>query len=169
MALVASPAGWAEVTASGPSGFSLKTEVSLPGKPETAFASFLRVGQWWSDEHTYSGKATNMTLAAEPNGCFCERLPQGGFVKHMEVLYSAPGQALRLGGGLGPLQQMGATGVMTLIFKPEGDQVRLIMTYGVSGFAGDIGFAGIAPLVDRVLTEQLTRFKHFTETGKPTG
>ena len=168
-AVAASPLGRAEVTASGPSGFSLKTELTLAAKPDDAFTRFLRIGSWWSDAHTYSGKAVNMTLDAKPGGCFCERLPRGGFVKHMDVLFSAPGKGLRLGGGLGPLQDIGANGVLALTFKPEGEQTHLTMTYSVSGFAAGNRYPELAPLVDQVLTEQMARFKQFVDTGKPTG
>jgi hypothetical protein len=169
LAVLLPPAGRAEVTASGPSGFSLKIEVPVAAAPNEAFFGFLRIGRWWSDEHTYSGKAVNMTLEARPGGCFCERLPRGGFIKHMDVVYSAPGEGLRLSGGLGPLQPMGAGGLLAITFKPDGDHTRLIVTYTVSGFPGGMGFLELAPLVDRVLNEQLARFKRFAETGKPTG
>jgi hypothetical protein len=156
----------AEVTASGVPGFSLKIEVPLAVAPEAAFASFVRIGQWWNKDHTYSGDPANMTLEAKPGGCFCERLPDNGFVKHMDVVFAAPGKTLRLSGGLGPLQDMGASGVMAFQFKDEGAGTRLIMTYTVGGFAAGKGYAEIAPAVDRVLTEQLARFKRFAETGK---
>jgi hypothetical protein len=167
LAVLATPSGRAEVTASAPSGFSLKIETPLATAPNDAFFGFLQIGRWWSDEHTYSGKAVNMTLDARPGGCFCERLPHGGFVKHMDVVYSAPGSGLRLSGGLGPLQQMGAVGLMAVTFQPDGNGTRLIVTYTVTGFAGGKGYTEIAPAVDGVLAEQVRRFKRFAETGKP--
>jgi hypothetical protein len=167
LAVLATAPGRAEVTASGLSGFSLKIEVPLADRPDDAFFAFLRIGRWWSDEHTYSGQAINMTLDAKPGGCFCERLPRGGFVRHMDVVYSAPGKGLRLSGGLGPLQDMGASGLLAIMFKPDGHDTRLIVTYTVSGFASGKGYAELAPVVDGVLTEQFARFKRFAETGKP--
>ena len=167
-AVAASPLGRAEVTASGPTGFSLKTEVTVAGSPADAFTRLIQIGRWWNPEHTYSGNPANLALTAQPGGCFCETLPGGGFVKHMDIIYAAPGQVLRLSGGLGPLQGMGASGALTFAFKADGTNTRLTMTYTVSGFAGDKGFTALAPIVDGVLTEQLTRFKRFTETGKPT-
>jgi hypothetical protein len=165
--------GHAEVTASGPSGFSLKVEVPVSVRPDEAYTRFLRIGDWWNEAHTYSGKATNLTLDANPGGCFCERLPRGGFVRHMAVVFFAPGKTLRLEGGLGPLQGMGASGVLSFEFKPESTGpeaagTRLIVTYTVTGFAPGKGLAEIAPPVDSVITEQVTRFKRFAETGKPT-
>src|SRR5690349_14228561 len=127
----------------------------------------MQIGRWWNPAHTYSGDAANLALSAKPGGCLCETLPGGGFVKHMDVVYAAPGKALRLVGGLGPLQGMGAAGAMTFDFKAEGAITRVTVTYIVSGFAPGAGLAAIAPPVEGVLAEQLTRFKRFTETGKP--
>jgi hypothetical protein len=170
LTVAATAAGRAEVTASGPSGFSLKIEMPVAVGPRDAFINFVRIGSWWNKEHTYSGDPpTHLTLDPRPGGCFCERLPNGGFVEHMNVVFSAPGKILRLAGGLGPLQAMGANGVMALQFNADGPNTRLIMTYIVSGFATGKGLAEIAPAVDGVLTDQLTRFKRFAETGKPTG
>jgi hypothetical protein len=167
------PLARAEVTASGPPGFSLKIEVPVSARPDEVFTRFLRIGEWWSDAHTYSGKAANMTLDANPGGCFCERLPRGGFVRHMAVVFFAPGKTLRLEGGLGPLQGMGASGVLSFEFKPESAgpeaaATRLTVTYTVTGFAAGKGLAELAPAVDEVIAEQVARFKRFAETGKPT-
>jgi hypothetical protein len=167
--LSASPAGWAEVTATGPSGFSLKIETTVAGAPTDAFNHFIQIGRWWNAAHTYSGDAANLALSAKPGGCFCETLPGGGFVKHMDVVYAAPGKTLRLFGGLGPLQGMGAAGALTFDFKAEGANTRVTVTYVVSGFAPGPGLAPLATPVDGVLMGQLARFKHFAETGKPTG
>jgi len=166
-AVLAIPAAQAEVTAIGPSGFSLKIDTSVAGTPTDAFNRLMQIGRWWNGEHTYSGNAANLTLTAQPGGCFCETLPGGGFVKHLDVVYVAPGKTLRLAGGLGPLQAMGATGAMTFDLKAEGANTRLTVTYVVSGFVSGQGFATLAPAVDGVLAEQVARFKRFAETGKP--
>jgi hypothetical protein len=168
LAVAATPVGWAEVTASGPSGFSLKVETTIAGTPADAYSHFMQIGRWWDPAHTYSGDAANLALSAKVGGCFCETLPGGGFVKHMDVVYAAPGQAVRLLGGLGPLQGMGASGALTFAFKADGAITRVTVTYVVSGFAPGAGLAPIAQPVEGVLTEQMARFKRFTETGKPT-
>jgi hypothetical protein len=165
-AAVTSTAG-ATVTAGGPPGFIVRIELPVAAAPERVFDRFLQIGRWWSDEHTYSGRATNMRLDNRIGGCFCETLPGGGFVRHMEVVYSAPGKALRLAGALGPLQEMGASGLMSVQFRAEGAATRLVMTYIVSGFAPGAGYSEVASAVDGVMTEQLSRLKRFTETGKP--
>jgi hypothetical protein len=166
---LSTPPAQGAVTASGPPGFSLKLETTVAVSPADAFGQFVQIGRWWSPTHTYSGDAHLMTLDTKPGGCFCESLPGGGFVRHMDVVFSAPGKALRLSGGLGPLQELGATGVMSFTFKPDGaagKATRVTLTYTVSGFATGKGLGEIAPAVDGVLSEQLSRFKHFAETGE---
>ncbi len=159
--------GRAEVTGSGPSGFSLKIETSVGNTPEEVFKRFTQIGRWWDPADTYSGDAANLALTAKPGGCFCETLPGGGFVEHMNVVYAAPGKAIRLSGGLGPLQAMGATGALTFEFKPDGANTRLVATYNVTGFASGQGFAKVAAAVDAMLAGQVARLTHFAETGKP--
>ena len=46
-------------------------------------------------------------------GCWCEKLPNGGGVRHMQVVNVMPGKMLVMTGGLGPLQSMAATGSMS--------------------------------------------------------
>lgn len=157
----------AEVTASGTGGFAMKIDLPVAAPPDRVFERFLEIGRWWSDEHTYSGHASNMTLRNEPGGCFCETLPNGGFIRHATIEYSDPGKALYLSGALGPLLVLGAHGLLAVQFKAEGGGSRLVATYVVSGFPQGKGFAELAPLVDQVLLEQFTRLKRFVETGKP--
>jgi hypothetical protein len=158
----------AEVTASGPTGFIVKIELPVAAAPGVVYDRFVQIGRWWNEAHSYSGKAANLTLENRVGGCFCETLADGGFVRHMDVVFAMPGKALRLSGGLGPLQPMGASGVMAFQFKAEGTGSRLSMIYTVSGFADGKALTDIAPAVDGVLSEQLTRLKRFVETGKPT-
>ena len=144
----------AAVVASGAGGFALHHDVVFPGTPSQAWERLIAPARWWSAEHTYSGDAKNLALGAVPGGCWCETLPGGGFVRHMDVLYVAPGHALRLSGGLGPLQGMGAGGALTFTLKPDGGTTHIVVDYVVSGYAAG-GFEAIAPAVDAVLGQQL--------------
>ena len=95
--LAAGPAA-AAVASAGAGGFVLHHEITFPGTPAQAWTRLVAPAAWWSSEHTYSGDAKNLSLAAVQGGCWCESLPGGGFVRHMDVLYVAPGRALRLFG-----------------------------------------------------------------------
>jgi hypothetical protein len=148
----------ANVVSSGPGGFTVREEAEYPGTPAAAWQRLVHPADWWSSKHTYSGDAAHMTLSLEPGGCWCETLPNGGFVRHMEVAYAAPGVALRLVGGLGPLQAMGASGALTFkLSAAEGGKTKVVAEYTGAGYAAD-GFAQLAVAVDRVLAEQLKRF-----------
>jgi hypothetical protein len=98
-------------------------------------------------------------------GCFCEKLPNGGSVLHMTVVYAQPGQGLRLSGGLGPLQMSGATGHLSWTLAEKNGKTTLTQTYDVGGYMTG-GLDKIAPVVDQVLGEQFDRLKVYAETGK---
>jgi hypothetical protein len=147
----------AEVIAAGANGFEVRHEALYPGDPAGAWRRLVRPQDWWDPAHTYSKDARRLSLALRPGGCWCERLADGGFVRHLEVLYLAPGATLRLGGGLGPLQGMGVNGALTFTLKAEGAATRVQLAYVVSGFA-PAGFADLARAVDGVLGAQLARY-----------
>lgn len=165
-AAVAAPAR-ADIVASGPAGFVLKIENTIAAAPEQVFDKVLRIGDWWNGDHTYSGKAGNLSLTHQPGGCFCEQLAGGGFVRHGTVEFSSRGKTLRLAGALGPLQGIGAYALMALSFEKAGASTTLVVTYTVSGFAPGKGYEPLAAPVNEVLTEQFARLKQYVETGKP--
>ncbi len=155
----------AEVVQTAPNGFLVRHEATITAPPMVIYDTIVeQVGRWWSPDHTFSGDAANLTLDARPGGCFCERLPAGGGVEHMRVVYAAPGQGLRLTGALGPLQDNGLAGSLTLELLPSPGGTQVVLTYSVGGFMED-GFEAIAPAVDGVLGEQLKRLELFIETG----
>src|SRR5689334_25302468 len=72
----------AEVVDKGAYGFRLKFVQQVAAPPDKVFKAVGEIGRWWTDEHTYSGKAANMTMPLTANACFCESLPNGGSVRH---------------------------------------------------------------------------------------
>ena len=72
---------------------------------------------------------------------------------------------LRFTGGLGPLGLMGVSGNMTLEFEDHDDGTLVTLNYAVGGYL-DGGLDAIAPAVDTVLVEQVTRLKALVETGE---
>ena len=157
----AAPAG-GEVVDKAANGFTVKIVLQVAAPPETVYTSLVRhVGEWWDAEHTYSGDAKNMSIVAEPGGCFCETLPAGG-VQHGSVVYVAPGKMLRMVGSLGPLQQAGVSGAMTWQMEKSGTGSTLTFIYSVGGyFTG--GLDQLAPAVDAVMARQTQRLKEFSE------
>lgn len=160
--LAAAPAAQARVTAVGSSGFSVQHEVRLSAAPAAAWARLIQPRLWWSPDHTFGHDSARLSLSPQAGGCFCETLPEGGSVEHMHVVYAAPGKALRMTGGLGPLQAVPVSAVMTVTLKPDGAGTALSLRYDVSGpLPGEP--AQIAAAVDGVLREQVERLAASTD------
>lgn len=155
---LASPAA-AEVVASSESGFVSHNESVAPAPPGEVWARIIKPADWWSSDHTYSGKSANLTLDPVAGGCFCEVVPSAdggvaGHVEHMRVVYVAPNAALRLNGALGPLQSEAVEGVLTMTLEPSGEGTKISWDYVVGGYART-PLTELAPVVDRVIGEQL--------------
>jgi hypothetical protein len=158
----------AEVADSGSNGFTIKHAMTIQASPQDVYRRLIAVADWWDPQHTYSGDSHNLSIEEKPGGCFCEKLPNQGGVRHMQVVYVHPGQTLRMIGGLGPFQSMAVTGSMTIGLSPAGTGTTLELTYAVTGYAPG-GIASLAAPVDSVLTQQFTRLKNYVEHGNPIG
>lgn len=155
----------AEVISASANGFHLRQRVQLAIPQQRAYEAFGQIGGWWDKAHTYSGDAANMSLALSPGGCFCEALPNGGGVEHMRIAHLNPGKRIVLTGSLGPLLYQATSGVMDLKFEPIAGGAQVTMDYRVAGFA-EGGADKLAPLVDGVLVQQMTRYRAFA-TSRP--
>lgn len=166
LAVFAVPA-MAEVTQKSDAGFVIRLTGEVAASPADAWKTFTTPSRWWSAQHTFSGEATNLTLDPVANGCFCERLPlpkdavagqKPGSVMHLRVVYAEPYRALRLVGGLGPLQSEAVNGTMTVTFKAVdgsgGKATRILWEYVVGGFMRYKPEV-ISGAVDKVLEGQL--------------
>ncbi len=156
----------AEVTDSQPGGFTISDTVEIAAPPARVWRALGEIGSWWDSQHSYSRDARNLSLDLKPGGCWCEALPGGGGAVHMTVVFVKPGQVARMVGGLGPLQSLGVAGSMTWSLETAGDHTKLTMTYDVGGHAAG-GLAPLAPLVDKVLAEQVGHLKAYAEAAKP--
>ena len=158
-------AGISEVADSGANGFTVKIVTSIHAAPEDVYKKLVHnVGDWWNSQHTFSGDAHNLSIEERPMGCFCEKLANGG-VRHMEVLYFAPGKMLRMSGALGPFQGMGATGTITFNFSPEQNGTKLEVIYALAAYLPQ--GPNWAAAADHMLSEQIGRLKSYVETGNP--
>lgn len=168
-AAIAAPAHSA-VTGSSSVGFAVENSVEVAADAATVYRLLGQPARWWNGEHSYSGDAANLSLDPVAGGCFCEKVPskdgKAGSVEHGRVIYAAPDKQLRLSGALGPLQAEAVTGTLTFDIAPMGKGVRVGMSYVVGGYMR-VETAKIAPLVDKVLAEQLQGLKRAAETGRP--
>jgi uncharacterized protein YndB with AHSA1/START domain len=147
----------AELTEADEQHFTTRHELLTPAKPAAVFRVMTAgIDQWWNPAHSWSGDGGNLYLDAEPGGCFCERLPDGGFAEHLRIIYLAPGAEIRFDGTLGPLQTMAVQGRMTWSIEAAEPGSRVTFTYRVFGHP-ERGLTGIAPAVDGVIGEQLQR------------
>ena len=157
----------ADVVDVGATGFTVTIVRHVAAPPANVFATAVAVGTWWGSDHTFSGVAANLKIDPRPGGCWCEQLLNGGGVRHMEVVYLAPGKTLVMHGGIGPLQSMAIAGSMVFQFAAAEGGTRLTVSYAVVGYRAE-GLNTLAPIVDKVLTGQITRLKNYAEHGAPT-
>ncbi|USA40953.1 SRPBCC family protein [Pelagerythrobacter marinus] len=153
----------AEVVEAGEGAFVTRHVRVVEASPREAWMALISPARWWSDGHTWSGDAANLTLTPQAGGCFCERIPEvdtaetvglAGSVRHMEVIYAAPDSALRMRGALGPLQSEAVTGVLTIAFDAQEDGTAVTFEYVVGGYMR-YETAKIAAAVDAVIAQQL--------------
>ena len=165
--LVASPAS-AEVTALTPASFVIESSVTADVPIAQVWETLRSPQRWWNPEHTYSGDSANLYLDAQATGCFCERTPKDkGSIEHAHVVYVAPGRMIRMVGALGPLQAEAVTATLSFKLDAQGaGATKVTMTYVVGGHMRQGGEA-LAPLVDKVLGDQLARLKSAAEAGPP--
>lgn len=158
--------GWlrAEVVDSSAGGFTVKETLSIKVAPMDVYKRFFHVGEWWNSQHTFSGDAHNLSIEESAGGCFCEKLPNGGGVKHLEIVFLAPGKTIVMHGALGPMQTLAATGSLQLQLTAADGGTKLEVTYAVTGYL-PAGMNTWAAPVDGVLKEQFTRLKNLLEHG----
>ncbi|HMP55835.1 MAG TPA: SRPBCC family protein [Novosphingobium sp.] len=167
-----SPAS-AAVTTVAETGFVVRLVAETTASAEEAWEALVTPSGWWSDDHTYSGDAANLTIDPRASGCFCESLPapkdaprqsRAGSVEHMRVIHADPGRFLRMSGGLGPLQSEAVQGTLTMTLKAQDGGTRILWEYVVGGqmrYKVD----QIAGAVDLVLAQQLGHLA--TKLGLP--
>src|SRR5438105_643693 len=154
LAIAAGPA-FAEATNVTPQSFLIVHKAEVTASPAAVYAAIGQVSRWWTSQHTYSGKAENLSLDLRAGGCCCEQW-DGGSVQHMRVLFAERDKIVRLEGGLGPLQDRAVTAIMTFAITPAGgNKTALTVTYRVR--APDANLDKFAAPVDQVLGEAFGR------------
>ena len=161
--LMSQPAG-AEVVKADDGGFITRDIAVVEAPPKQVWLTLISPSRWWNSAHTWSGDAANLTIKPQAGGCFCERIPEDpdpdkitleGSVEHMRVIHSFPEKALRMQGGLGPLQSEAASGVLTVaLAETETGGTSIVWEYVVGGYMRyDVPV--ISKAVDGVMTQQL--------------
>ncbi len=151
-----------EITDSSANHFSITIKTTIHSPVTKAYKSFIQIGNWWDSSHTYSGNSHNLYIEEKANGCFGEKLENGGSVTHMTISYIQPENTIRMIGGLGPLQEWAIYGSMTISFNKKDSNTEIILTYNVSGYHPK-GVQSWAVPVNAVLTMQMMRLKNYIE------
>ena len=132
----------AELTLISDNSFVSRHEIIVEATPKEVWLALISPEGWWRAEHTWSGEAKNLTLVPQAGGCFCETIPEvdepdrftlEGSVEHMRVVQAYPEQALRMVGGLGPLQSEPVMGVLTIVLSKVDAGTRIVWEYNVGG------------------------------------
>lgn len=165
LAAVVPPAA-AEPSNVSPAGFTVQFREEIRATPEAAWKAIAALPSWWDDQHTYSGKAANLSVDVQAGGCWCERWADGQSVRHGTVILVQPGRAIRFDAALGPLQELAVQGILTLATGTQDGRTVLRLTYRVAGNEA-AGLDKLAPPVDRVMGLQFRRLKALIETGRP--
>ena len=159
----ATPAA-AEVVETRADGFTTRASAAIAEPPMEVWLALTKPGEWWNDDHTWSGDAANMTLTPQAGGCFCEKVPGGdtaggfamdGSATHATVVLANPLKVLRMRGGLGPLQSEPATGVLTITMEAIDGGTQVFWEYNVGG-PMRYPIDTISKAVDGVMSQQLT-------------
>lgn len=167
--LFIAPSARADITSATPSSFVIEAETEIAAPPERVWRALTRIDRWWSSAHTHSGDASNLRLDARAGGCWCERWGNGQSVEHARVVMVMEREGvrtLRVIGGLGPLQAMGVTGVLTFTVAPLPNGAKVTMTYRVTGDPS-LNLNAVAEPVNNVLMEQIGRLTRYSASGTP--
>lgn len=158
----------AEVRSANEVGFSVASGVRIDRDARSIYTLIVKPARWWSREHSYSGDTANLSMNPRAGGCFCERLPgadgSAGSVEHARVILADPYKRLRLSGALGPLQADAVIGTLEFTLTPAHKGVEVTISYVAAG-SMRTDPRQIAPVVDRVLAEQLARLKRVAGQG----
>jgi len=148
-----------------PAGFVASFHHELKAPPARVFEALGHVERWWNPEHSYSNDASHLSMPLEAGACFCERWDAGA-VEHGRVILVMRDRFVRVDGAFGPLQALGAKGILTFAIKAVDGHAVLDATYRVSGSPAAALDKMAAP-VDGVIGEQVQRLVSLVETGHP--
>lgn len=161
----------AEVVETSADHFVTRDEAVVKATTKATWLALISPGDWWDDDHTWSGDASNMSITPQGGGCFCERIPAvesessvglAGSAEHMTVVLAQPEKVLRMRGGLGPLQSEPVDGVLTITLQPDAasEGTKIVWEYIVGGHMR-FPVEKISHAVDGVMSQQLA---HLADT-----
>ena len=113
---------FAKLAEKSPAGFQIQITRKLDCDSKEAYKRFVDdFSKWYDASHStpvilIHKRRRIFRLTCSGIACL-EVLPDGGFVRHMDVVFHQPGKTLRMTGGLGPLQGMGVSGGNVFVYQ----------------------------------------------------
>ena len=146
----------AELIAASDTHYRLSHSATTALSPDALWDRLIHPEQWWNPDHSYSGKAQNLSLDPQAGGLWREDW-DGGSVAHGTVVQVIDGKLLRLEAPFGPLQGVGAYVIWTIQIEAADSGSRVTFTEVASAPPGS-ALQKLAPAVDQVKAEAMERF-----------
>ena len=144
-----------DVVSASPTHFVLRHAEESSLSSADLWARLVQPQDWWHPEHTYSGKASNLSLELTAGGLWREDW-HGGSVMHGRVLTITDGRLLRMEAPFGPLQAVGAYVVWTITIEDTENGSMVVFDEIASG-PPSAKLDELAGAVDIVKTEAMRR------------
>ena len=146
-----------DVVTATPDNYTLRHEAVSDLEPGAVWDRLIQPSTWWQPDHTWSGRAENLSLDPRAGGLWAEHW-DGNEVLHGRVLTVLEGKMLRLDAPFGPLQGTGVTVTWTITLEPDADTdgTKIIFDEVANG-SSQSRLAEIAPAVDGVKSEAIAR------------
>lgn len=161
-ALTLSAPAAAEIVDVAANGFEIRQQVRINASPEKVWDTLIVPARWWSSDHSFSGSSANITIDPRVGGCWCEALPNGGGVRHLELTQIAPPKSLVFRGALGPFYNLAADGALSFTLATNGAETDVTVVFRAGGYVKD-GFQKWAGAVDGVFAQQIRNLKKSLE------
>ena len=161
LALMTLPA-LAKIDSQSEQHFVVKHEFSVDTPVTQVFQKFRQVDKWWEGDHSFTGDASNLYFDFDKQRCFCEQVPNGGFVEHLRVIHVMDNQKVVFSGGLGPLQEHPVSGKLIWQFEQQDGKTKISLEYRVFGFIVG-GMDKWPSAVDYVLSVQVKRLQELLD------
>lgn len=145
----------AEIISSSDTHFVLRHEATSAMPADMLWQRLIQPETWWHPDHTYSGRAENLSLKAEAGGAWREDW-DGGSVIHGTVMLVQTGEVLRINAPFGPLQQLGAHTIWTITISADGEGSKVVFDE-VSNGPSTANMTETAAAVDFVKSEAIRR------------
>jgi uncharacterized protein YndB with AHSA1/START domain len=160
---VSAPAA-AEIVDVAANGMEIRQQLRIAAPPDKVWAALIVPARWWSSDHSFSGSSANITIDPRVGGCWCETLPNGGGVVHMEVTHIAPPKTLVFRGALGPFYNLAADGALSFGLAANGAETDVTVVFRAGGYVKE-GFQKWATAVDEVFAQQMGNLKKHVEAA----